>query len=56
MSTTPPASPSPVFAVARVDPELMATLKNYGTLTDFDNTHIYPSVQDAVAAFRASPK
>ena len=42
-----------VFAVANADPDLMATLKNYGTLTDFDNTHIYPTVRDAVAAFQA---
>jgi high affinity sulfate transporter 1 len=44
-----------VFALAGADPELLATLKNYGTLTDFDNTHIYPTVQAAVAAFRTSP-
>lgn len=46
-----------VFALAAVDPTLMATLRNYGTLHDFDNSHIYPTVFDAVEAFRAeSPK
>jgi high affinity sulfate transporter 1 len=44
-----------VFALAGADPELLATLGKYGTLTDFDNTHIYPTVQAAVAAFRTSP-
>jgi high affinity sulfate transporter 1 len=44
-----------VFAVAAVDPDLMATLGNYGTLDDFDNTHIYDTVPDAIAAFRATP-
>jgi hypothetical protein len=42
------ANPAPV-------PGLLATLEKYGTLTDFDNTHIYPTVQAAVAAFRTGP-
>jgi high affinity sulfate transporter 1 len=44
-----------VFALAGADPGLLATLEKYGTLTDFDNTHIYPTVQAAVAAFRTGP-
>jgi len=40
------------FALAEVDPALLATLTKYGTLEDFDNTHIYPTVLDALAAFR----
>ena len=65
-STTRPASPSAglidslhadggVFALAEADPELLATLTKYGTLTDFDNTHIYSTVPAAVAAFRSAP-
>jgi MFS superfamily sulfate permease-like transporter len=46
---------SSVFALAAADPGLLATLEKYGTLTDFDNTHIYPTVQAAVAAFRTGP-
>jgi len=42
-----------VFALANVDPDLLATLTRYGTLEDFDNAHIFPTVQDAVAGFRA---
>jgi high affinity sulfate transporter 1 len=41
------------FALSNVDPSLLATLKQYGTLDDFNNAHIFPTVQDAVAAFRA---
>ena len=44
-----------VFAVAGADPQLLATLKTYGTLADFDNAHIYSTVQAAVAAFQSSP-
>jgi high affinity sulfate transporter 1 len=44
-----------VFALAAADPGLLATLEKYGTLTDFDNTHIYPTVQAAVAAFQTGP-
>jgi MFS superfamily sulfate permease-like transporter len=44
-----------VFAVAAIDPELLGTLTKYGTLADFDNTHIYSTVEDAVQAFRAAP-
>ena len=41
-----------VFALAGADPQLLGTLKKYGTLSEFDNTHIYSTVQEAVAAFR----
>ena len=44
-----------VFALAGADPQLLATLKKYGTLADFDNTHIYPTVEAAVAAFPSAP-
>ena len=44
-----------VFALAEVDPQLLDTLTKYGTLTDFDNTHIYSTVPAAVAAFRSAP-
>ncbi|HEY6682525.1 MAG TPA: SulP family inorganic anion transporter [Propionibacteriaceae bacterium] len=44
-----------VFALAGADPGLLATLEKYGTLTDFDNTHIYPTAQAAVAAFQTDP-
>ena len=40
-----------VFAIAGADPALLETLKQYGTLDDFDNTHIFATVEDAVAAF-----
>ena len=40
-----------VFALTNVDPSLLATLRRYGTLDDFDNAHIFPTIQDAVAAF-----
>ncbi|WP_426320798.1 SulP family inorganic anion transporter [Microbacterium sp. E-13] len=43
-----------VFALAAVDPELMGDLRAYRTLRSFDNAHIYPTVEDAVAAFRAT--
>ncbi len=42
-----------VFALAAPDPQLMATLEKYGTLKDFDNAHVFPSVEAAVAAFRS---
>jgi high affinity sulfate transporter 1 len=42
-----------VFALAEADPALLTSLRNYGTLADFDNQHIYPTVLDAVTAFRA---
>jgi high affinity sulfate transporter 1 len=42
-----------VFALAEVDPVLMEALRDYGTLEDFDNSRIYPTVLDAVEAFRA---
>ena len=42
-----------VFALADVDPTLMEVLTKLQTLEHFDNAHIYPTVQEAVAAFRA---
>jgi high affinity sulfate transporter 1 len=42
-----------IFALADVDPELMKVLTKLETLEHFDNAHIYPTVQEAVAAFRA---
>jgi len=42
-----------VFALAAVDPDLMSDLEAYRTLADFDNAHIYPTVEAAVAAFRS---
>ena len=42
-----------VFALAEVDPVLMEALRDYGTLEDFDNSRIYPTVLDALEAFRA---
>jgi MFS superfamily sulfate permease-like transporter len=44
-----------VFALAAADPQLMATLNRYGTLDNFDNAHIYATVQAALAAFQSSP-
>jgi MFS superfamily sulfate permease-like transporter len=44
-----------VFALAGADPQLLDTLRKYGTLADFDNAHIYPTVEAAVAAFRSLP-
>ena len=35
-------------------PALLDTLEKYGTLTDFVNSHIYPTVQAAVTAFRTA--
>ncbi|MCX5044124.1 SulP family inorganic anion transporter [Aldersonia sp. NBC_00410] len=43
-----------VFALAQADPDLLATLEKYGTLADFDNSHIYSTVAAAVTAFRSS--
>ena len=43
-----------VFALAGADPALLDTLEKYGTLTDFVNSHIYPTVQAAVTAFRTA--
>ncbi len=42
-----------VFALANVDPSLLATLTRYGTLEDFDNAHIFASVADGIEAFRS---
>lgn len=44
-----------VFALAAVDPILMDELAAYRTLESFDNAHIYPTVTDALAAFREAP-
>jgi high affinity sulfate transporter 1 len=46
---------SRVFALAAADPQLIATLNTYGTLANFDNAHIYSTVQAAVAAFQSGP-
>lgn len=43
-----------IFALAAVDPALVDDLHAYGTLESFDNAHIYPTVADAVAAFRGT--
>lgn len=42
-----------VFAIAQADPRLLEVLQKLDTLAKFDNTHIYATVEDAVAAFRA---
>lgn len=42
-----------VLALAGADPGLLATLKAYGTLEDIDSAHIFPTVMDALQAFRA---
>lgn len=42
-----------VFAIAQADPRLLQVLKTLQTLERFDNAHIYPTVEDAVTAFRA---
>lgn len=42
-----------IFALADVDPTLMAVLTELQTLEHFDNAHIYATVQEAVAAFQA---
>jgi len=44
-----------VFALAAADPQFLATLEKYGTLAEFDNTHIYSTVLEAVEAFESSP-
>ena len=43
-----------VFALADVDPQLMKVLVKLETLEHFDNAHIYATVPEAVAAFRAA--
>ncbi|MEZ0447686.1 SulP family inorganic anion transporter [Cellulomonas sp. ICMP 17802] len=43
-----------VFALAAADPALLADLTRYGTLADFDNAHIFATVEAAVEAFRES--
>ena len=45
-----------VFALAGLDPDLNATLEQEGVLKLLHSDHFYPSVSDAVAAFRAQPK
>ena len=40
-----------VFAIAGADPALLATLKQLGTLANFDNGHIFATVDAAVTAF-----
>ena len=41
------------FALADVDPTLMDVLTKLQTLKQFDNAHIYATVEEAVEAFRA---
>ena len=43
-----------VFALAGLDPDLNATLKQEGVLKLLKADHLYPSVDDAVAAFTAT--
>lgn len=43
-----------VFALAEADPALLHTLGRCGTLKDFDNSHIYPTVPAALTAFETS--
>ena len=48
-----------VFALTEVDPTLMHVLTKLQILEHFDNAHIYATVDEAIAAFRAdtgSPK
>ncbi|GAA3636360.1 SulP family inorganic anion transporter [Microbacterium awajiense] len=45
-----------VFALAAVDPMLMEDLHAYRTLESFDNAHIYPTIEDSIAAFRAASR
>jgi len=44
-----------VFALAGLDPDLHATLRQEGVLRMLNSDHIYVSVAAAVAAFRAQP-
>ena len=41
--------------LANLDPDLRATLEKFGVLQLLHVDHIYPTVADAVAAFRSSP-
>ncbi|MGW5239508.1 SulP family inorganic anion transporter [Monashia sp. NPDC004114] len=42
-------------ALANLDPDLRATLEKFGVLQLLNVDHIYPTVADAVAAFRSLP-
>ncbi len=42
-----------VFALGGLDPDLQATLEQFGVLQLLKVDHIYPTVEDAVAGFRA---
>ena len=44
-----------VFALAGLDPDLGATLRQQGVLRMLNSDHLYGSVADAVAAFKAHP-
>ncbi|MGS0687464.1 SulP family inorganic anion transporter [Nakamurella sp. GG22] len=44
-----------VFALAGLDPDLHATLKQEGVLGMLNADHVFASVDDAIAAFRAAP-
>jgi hypothetical protein len=45
-----------VFALAGLDPDRSATLKQEGVLKLRNADHFYPAVADAVAALGAEPK
>ncbi len=44
-----------VFALAALDPDLRATLNTFGIIELLEIDHIYPTVEEAIADFRASP-
>ncbi len=44
-----------VFALAGLDPDLHATLKQEGVLGMLNADHVFTSVDDAMTAFRALP-
>jgi high affinity sulfate transporter 1 len=45
-----------IFALAALDPDLRAALKQFGVLQMLHIDHIYPTVAEAVAGFRSSPQ
>ena len=44
------------FALAATDPNPRTTLSTLGVVDELDDRHIFDSVEDAVAAFRSSPR
>lgn len=42
------------FALAALDPDLRATLERFGVLELLHIDHVYPTVEEAIAAFRSS--